>query len=81
MSAAGMSGADIDPSKMSISFNDLPILKPDYALELNEEAALEILKLPEYQINVNLNGGSKSSTWWTCDFTEDYIKINSEYRT
>ncbi len=81
MSAAGMSGADIEPSKMSISFNDLPVLKPDYALELNEDAALEILNLPEYQINVNLNGGSKSSTWWTCDFTESYIKINAEYRT
>ncbi len=81
MSAAGMSGAEIDPAKMSISFNDLPILKPDFSLHLNEEAALKILNQPEYQINVNLNGGSESSTWWTCDFTEGYIKINAEYRT
>jgi glutamate N-acetyltransferase/amino-acid N-acetyltransferase len=81
MSAAGMSGANVDPAKMSIYFGSLPVVLPDYNIVLNEEAALEILSLPEIQINVNLNGGTASTTWWTCDFTEDYIKINANYRT
>lgn len=81
MSAAGMSGAEIDPSKMSIHFGNLPVILPDYNIVVNEEAALEILSMPEIQINVNLNGGPETTTWWTCDFTEDYIKINANYRT
>jgi glutamate N-acetyltransferase/amino-acid N-acetyltransferase len=81
MSAAGMSGANVDPARMSIHFGNLPVILPNYNIVLNEEAALEILSLPEIQLNVNLNGGQASTTWWTCDFTEDYIKINANYRT
>lgn len=81
MSAAGKSGADIDPEKMSIHFNELPIVLPGYNIVLDEEKALEILKGSEYELNVCLNGGSHSTTWWTCDFSTDYVKINANYRT
>jgi N-acetylglutamate synthase/N-acetylornithine aminotransferase len=40
-----------------------------------------ILSLKEFEINIDLRSGKKSSTWWTCDFTEEYIKINADYRT
>ncbi|MGE5680275.1 MAG: bifunctional glutamate N-acetyltransferase/amino-acid acetyltransferase ArgJ, partial [Bacillota bacterium] len=76
MSAAGMSGANINPSEVSISFNDVPVLLPDYNIVLDEEAALKILSQKEFDINICLQSGHKSSTWWTCDFTEEYIKIN-----
>ena len=39
MSAAGQSGADIEPNKVSISFNDLSVLQPNFNLTLNEELA------------------------------------------
>ena len=26
-------------------------------------------------------GGRGTARFWTCDLTEDYIKINAEYRT
>lgn len=81
MSAAGMSGASINPALVSISFNDLPVVMPDYNIVLDEEKALEILSLKEFEINIDLRSGKKSSTWWTCDFTEEYIKINADYRT
>jgi glutamate N-acetyltransferase/amino-acid N-acetyltransferase len=81
MSAAGNSGADLDPAKMTISFGDLPVVLPDYNIVINEEAAKEILSKHEIQININLNGGAESSTWWTCDFSEEYIRINADYRT
>lgn len=81
LSAAGMSGADIDPTKMSIKFNDLSILEPNYNITLDEEKASQVLSLREISLNINLNGGSYSSTWWTCDFSEQYVKINAHYRT
>jgi len=81
MSAAGNSGADIDPSKMSIMFNNVPVVLPSYNIVLEEEAAKQVLSKPDFNININLNGGKFSSTWWTCDFTEGYIKINASYRS
>ncbi len=81
LSAAGQSGADFDPSKVSISFDDLPILLPSYTLAVDEEKASKILSQPSFLINVDLNSGSEETTWWTCDLTEEYIRINADYRT
>lgn len=81
MSAVGMSGATIDPTKMSISFNELPILEPEYNIVLDEAAALAILSMKEFNINIDIAIGKENSTWWTCDFTEEYIRINADYRT
>jgi len=81
LSAVGNSGADFDPSKVSIYFDDLAILKPKYEIVLDEAAAKEILVKKEYTVTVNLEAGAVSSTWWTCDFSENYIKINANYRT
>lgn len=81
MSAAGNSGAEIDPNKMSISFNELPVVLPNYNIVLDEKIASKILSQKEFQIKINLNGGKHSSTWWTCDFSQEYIKINANYRT
>ncbi len=81
MSAAGQSGADIEPNKVSISFNDLSVLQPNFNLTLNEELASKILSQPEFVINIDLGLGKEDTTWWTCDLTEEYIRINADYRT
>jgi glutamate N-acetyltransferase/amino-acid N-acetyltransferase len=81
MSAAGNSGATLDPSKMSISFNNTPVVLPKYNIVLDENVAKEILSQRNFQIKINLNGGNHSTVWWTCDFSEEYIKINANYRT
>jgi glutamate N-acetyltransferase/amino-acid N-acetyltransferase len=81
LSATGQSGADIDPAKVSISFDNLPVLLPDYKLVINEAKAKKILAKPEISITVDLANGSVESTWWMCDLSEDYVKINANYRT
>lgn len=81
MSSAGMSGADFYPEKVTIKFDEHAVLLPDYNIVLDESIASKILSKKELNININLNGGKFSSTWWTCDFTENYVKINANYRT
>jgi glutamate N-acetyltransferase/amino-acid N-acetyltransferase len=81
ISAAGKSGADFDPLKAEIYFNDLPIMKPNYKIVIDEEKAAEILNLDAFSVSLNLNDGEFSTTWWTCDFSQEYIKINANYRT
>ncbi len=81
MSAAGQSGADIEPNKVAISFNNLSVLQPNFSLTLNEELASQILSQPEFVINIDIGLGKEDTTWWTCDLTEEYIRINADYRT
>jgi glutamate N-acetyltransferase/amino-acid N-acetyltransferase len=81
LSAAGQSGADIDPAKVSISFDKLPVLLPNYKLVIDEVKAAKILAKPEISVTIDLGNGLKESTWWMCDLSEDYVKINANYRT
>lgn len=81
LSSAGMSGANINPAKTSVNICNLPVLQPEFNIVIDEEKVEKILKEKEIEIHINLNGGNEKSTWWTCDFSEDYIKINSYYRT
>lgn len=81
MSAAGMSGAEFEPEKVSIFFDDHEVLSSNFNIKLDEEKALSILSRKEILLKINLGEGKFSSTFWTCDFTEEYVKINANYRT
>jgi glutamate N-acetyltransferase/amino-acid N-acetyltransferase len=81
ISAAGQSGAEFNPDKVKILFDDLPVLLPCYTVVLDEEKAFQILSKNEITLTVDLDCGKCSSTWWTCDFSQEYIKINANYRT
>jgi len=81
ISAAGKSGAEFNPDLTSIYFDELPILLPNYQAVIDEEKALSILEKDEFTITVDLGDGQCDSTWWTCDFSQAYIKINANYRT
>lgn len=81
ISAAGKSGVEFNPAKTSIYFDELPILLPDYQAVIDEDKALAILEKTEFSITVDLGEGEFSSTWWTCDFSQAYIRINANYRT
>src|SRR3972149_599739 len=43
LAAVGYSGVDINPDNVEISFNDLPVLKKNYEIVLDEEKAKELL--------------------------------------
>ncbi len=81
LSAAGNSGADFIPEKVSIKFDDFSILKPNFSNGFNEDEARKVLAKDNVTVSLDLNEGKESSTWWTCDFSEDYVKINANYRT
>ena len=81
LSVAGNSGVDFIPEKVSIKFDDMTILEPNYSVNFNEEEAKKLLNKEEVKVSVDLDEGDQSSTWWTCDYSEGYIKINSSYRT
>ncbi len=83
--AIGYSGADVDVTKIDVSFvsakGEIPVCKNGAGIEFSEEKAKEILLEKEITIAVDLNDGEYSSTAWGCDLTYDYVKINGDYRT
>lgn len=81
LAAVGYSGIDFDPAKISISFNNLPVLKPNYEIVLDEEKAKEALSQENITVLINLNQGSAEARFWTCDLTKEYININASYRS
>jgi glutamate N-acetyltransferase/amino-acid N-acetyltransferase len=81
ISAAGKSGADFNPLNTDIFFDDLPVMLSGYRIVIDEEKASEILNKDNFSVSLELNEGECSTTWWTCDFSQEYIKINANYRT
>jgi glutamate N-acetyltransferase/amino-acid N-acetyltransferase len=80
--AAGYSGVKFDPLKVDISFQGQAVCKSGLAAEFDEDALKQKLDAPEVSIRFALKGAGKGvARFWTCDFTEGYIRINGSYRT
>ncbi|MEJ2685347.1 MAG: bifunctional glutamate N-acetyltransferase/amino-acid acetyltransferase ArgJ [Candidatus Sulfobium sp.] len=80
MAALGYSGTRFREERTDISFNDVKVVKNGLSNDRDREAA-EALKSKEIRITVDLHAGRSSAEVLTCDFTEEYVKINAEYRT
>jgi len=81
LAAVGYSGIDFNPDDVEISFGDLPILRKNYEIVLDEEKAKEILMRDSINIVVNLHQGDQFARFWTCDLTKEYVHINASYRS
>ena len=83
--AIGYSGADVDVTKVDVSFKStkgsIEVCKDGAGVPFSEEIAKEILLEDEIEILVSLNSGDASATAYGCDLTYDYVKINGDYRT
>jgi len=47
----------------------------------NEQFATDLFRRPEVHIRVDLGIGTQSATYWTCDLSMNYVKINANYRS
>lgn len=81
LAAVGYSGIDFNPDDVEISFGELPILKSNYEIVLDEEKAKEILLKDSVIIVIDLKQGSQFARFWTCDLTKEYVHINASYRS
>ena len=83
--AIGYSGADVDVTKIDVSFKsnagEILVCQDGAGVDFSEEKAKEILLCEEIEILINLNSGNASALAWGCDLTYEYVKINGDYRT
>ena len=79
--AAGYSGAKFDPNKIDVSVNNLTLCRKGVDAGFDEAAAHRELEGNDLLLHVDLHAGKATARVWTCDFTRDYIDINSSYRS
>ena len=79
--AIGKSGENIISNKVQIKIGNYLVAEQNkVAKDYNEKELKEYMKWDSIDIEINLNIGSALHTVYTCDFTHDYIDINTDYR-
>ena len=83
--AIGYSGADVDITKIGVSFRSkagtVEVCRDGAGVPFSEELAKKILLEHDIEILLTLGDGQYGATAWGCDLTYDYVKINGDYRT
>lgn len=82
MMALGKSAAKVDQDRVAIAFDDEPLVERG---TLREGARLERIRetmaRPEYTLAIDLGLGRGEARVWTCDLSEEYVRINAKYTT
>jgi glutamate N-acetyltransferase / amino-acid N-acetyltransferase len=80
--AAGYSGASFDASLVDIRLQGTRVSKAGLAANYDEAKLKTKLDEKDVFIDLSIAGDGKGQAeFWTCDFTEGYIRINGSYRT
>ncbi len=82
LSSAGASGIAFDPRKVEIRLNGFEVCRRGCRADFPEKEVQASMEANECALHFRIRGkGKGKARFWTCDMTEDYIRINAEYRT
>jgi len=81
LAAAGRSGIKFDPSRVNISIAGASVCRHGAEHPFDERAVHRKMLAKHVPIRIDMHAGSASARVWTCDFTIEYVHINSSYRT
>lgn len=86
LAAAGRAGLELDPSLLALWIgndrgSELQLVRAGEAAEWEEAEATSILAEAQISMRLDLGQGNASATVWTCDLTQEYVSINTDYRT
>ena len=80
--ALGYSGVQINPNRIDLFFDKVPIVKNGIGVGSKlEEKASQILKKKSFKVIVDLHQGKSQFSVLTTDLSIDYVKINASYRS
>ncbi len=76
MAALGYSGASVKPNVVDIFLSGIKVAGGGEPAEHDAAKLAESLRGKESEVVVDLNLGKSEQTVWTCDFSEEYVRIN-----
>jgi glutamate N-acetyltransferase/amino-acid N-acetyltransferase len=82
VSAAGYAGVPFDEEQLSLWLGDTLLYRGGAPEPFDEAAASAYLKSHrEVMLRLRFTLGAGQCTFWTCDLTYDYVRLNAEYTT
>ncbi len=81
VSAIGSTSAAVSQEKMSVSIQGTPVCQGFMVCDFDEVAVSNMMNERLLSIEIDLGVGDSSAVAWGCDLTEEYVHINSDYRT
>jgi glutamate N-acetyltransferase / amino-acid N-acetyltransferase len=81
LAAAGRSGTELDPGKVTIQIGDQVVCRRGAACAFDKQCAHQELSKAECRISVRLGSGKASVEFLTTDLTPEYVRINANYST
>jgi len=80
MAAVGRSGVSIQPERIKVSINGVPFVEGGMGNQkMTRNELRSVVQNKELEIIIDLGLGNAQFNVWTCDFSFDYVKINSHY--
>lgn len=79
MAAAGSAGVDLDPGALEVRVGGVRVVEGGTGVSGAEEDAARALAGDEVEIRVDLGAGEARHHMWTCDLSEEYVRINGSY--
>jgi glutamate N-acetyltransferase/amino-acid N-acetyltransferase len=81
LAAAGRAGVRFRPELVDLNLGKVQVVRGGAVCSYRTSAARSAATAREVLITLDLNAGSHEAIMWTCDLTEDYVRINAEYHT
>ena len=82
MAAIGRSGVRMDPNRIYLAFDGVPIVKDGSGRgSLAERKIAKIVRRKEFTITADLGQGRATTRLWTTDLSDEYVRINATYRS
>ncbi len=81
VSAAGYAGVPFSEQDVSLRMNGVGIYESGSPTKYDEKTLSESMATGEVEIQLQFQIGSQSITYWTCDLTSEYIRLNADYTT
>ena len=81
LAALGRSGVEMAEEKTDVFFGDLEVVRGGLGVEGVWNAAAAALEEKEITVKIRLGIGSGAARVWTCDLSEEYVRINGSYTT
>jgi glutamate N-acetyltransferase/amino-acid N-acetyltransferase len=82
VSAAGYAGVEFEESQLSLWLNDFLLYQAGVPLDFDAAAISAHVKAQrDLQLRLQFTLGRGRCTFWTCDLTYEYVRLNAEYTT
>lgn len=79
MDAIGYSPAKVDESKVEIFYDKLAAVRKGVATQTSIQALSKVQQQEQFTVTIRLHLGKGQAEVYTCDCSEEYVKINVDY--